>query len=75
MWGDALPASYDNWRMSGPDEYYDEDEEPEYEQALPQFACPNPACGEDSVDYLVIPAWSEVGEDVHCESCGLWYKI
>ena len=34
MWGDALPASYDNWRMSGPDEYYhwDEDDEAEAEE-------------------------------------------
>ena len=43
----------------------------EWDRVIDKFACPNPACGEDRIEWLVIPEWSEVGEDVHCESCGL----
>lgn len=72
MWGDALPASYDNWRMSGPDEYDDYDED-DYDEDDDRACAPCPLCGEDRVDWLLIPEWDD--NAVHCETCGLWYKL
>jgi len=85
MWGDALPASYDNWRMSGPDEYYDEEpfteryDDEGYNLAwdtvgdvAAKFACP--LCGNRDADTLILPDWGD-GDDVRCEACGLWYKL
>ena len=82
MWGDALPASYDDDRMREPEWYNDgepEDDEAAYNLAwdtvgdvLPQFACP--LCGNRDADTLLLPDWGD-GDDVRCEACGLWYKL
>jgi len=85
-----LPASYDVWRTSGPDEYdsdapaFDEetDVDPEpynpdwdtFGDVLIGFACPNPECGNREADMLTLPDWGD-GDDVHCDLCGLWYKV
>ena len=83
MWGDALPASYDDDRMREPDydeEPYDErfDDERynadwdiygnEVEEAS---ACP--LCGNREADYLEIHDFDN-SLTVHC-ACGLWYKL
>ena len=84
MWGDALPASYDNWRVREPD--YDElilepgDLDPEDYNAAwdtvgdvaAQFACP--LCGNREADELILPEWGD-GDDVRCAKCGVWYKV
>ena len=84
MWGDALPASYDDDRMREPEWYNDEELEDDEDEAAynlawdtvgdvaAKFACP--LCGNRDADTLLLPDWGD-GDDVRCEACGLWYKL
>ena len=82
-----LPASYDNWRMSGPDEYNDEEPELEPGDLDPEdynndwdiygneveasAGCPR--CGNRDADTLELHDFDN-SLTVHC-ACGVWYKL
>ena len=87
MWGDALPARYDVWRTSGPDEYeYGEDPGPDCDDDPEPYnpgwdiygneveesaACPH--CGQRDADRLALHDFDN-SLTIHC-ACGVWYKL
>ena len=85
MWGDALPASYDDDRMREPEWYNDEEPYDErfdderynadwdvYGNEVEEAAA-CPLCGNREADYLEIHDFDN-SLTVHC-ACGLWYKL
>ena len=67
-----LPASYDNWRMSGPDEYYHWDEDDEAEAEEDDRMTANEVRWEiwDLMDEEVVEIWrAQVADGDTCPIC------